>query len=170
MPSRSGVEPPCRAIAALPHTDATTGASTTQIYVYDPVMGDNGKMYVPKELLPVYKDVLVPLADILTPNQFEIELLTGCWINTIDDDWKACEMLSSSNLGNNSNLLTLASSRVGAGIKLSTEIPKLSTSFVGSGDLFACLFLAWSYKTNNNIKVASEKTIATLQRVLKRTE
>ncbi|KAI4468041.1 hypothetical protein MML48_2g00008999 [Holotrichia oblita] len=25
MPSRSGVEPPCRAIAALPHTDATTG-------------------------------------------------------------------------------------------------------------------------------------------------
>ncbi|KAI4464980.1 pyridoxal kinase [Holotrichia oblita] len=133
-------------------------------------MGDNGKMYVPKELLPVYKDVLVPLADILTPNQFEIELLTGCSINTIDDDWKACEMRSSSNLENNSNLLTLASSRVGAGIKLSTEIPKLSTSFVGSGDLFACLFLAWSYKTNNNIKVASEKTIATLQRVLKRTE
>ncbi|KAI4461654.1 glycolipid transfer protein-related [Holotrichia oblita] len=31
MPSRSGVEPPCRAIAALPHTDATTGASTTQM-------------------------------------------------------------------------------------------------------------------------------------------
>lgn len=86
-------------------------------------MGDNGKMYVPKELLPIYKEVLVPLADILTPNQYEIELLTGHTIKTIDDAWKACDVLhergcktvvlSSSELGNNSNLLSLASSRVG---------------------------------------------------------
>lgn len=29
--------------------------------------------YVPPELMPVYRDVIVPLADIVTPNQFEIE-------------------------------------------------------------------------------------------------
>lgn len=29
--------------------------------------------YVPKELLPVYKDHVIPLADIITPNQFEAE-------------------------------------------------------------------------------------------------
>lgn len=29
--------------------------------------------YVPEELLPVYRDVIVPLADIVTPNQFEAE-------------------------------------------------------------------------------------------------
>ena len=49
--------------------------------VCDPVMGDTwdgeGKMYVPKELLPVYKNEVIPIADILTPNQFEAELLTG---------------------------------------------------------------------------------------------
>ncbi|XP_014675841.1 PREDICTED: pyridoxal kinase-like, partial [Priapulus caudatus] len=50
------------------------------IYVCDPVMGDNGHMYVPKELLPIYRDHLVALADILTPNQYEAELLTGLQI------------------------------------------------------------------------------------------
>lgn len=41
--------------------------------VCDPVMGDNGHMYVPKELLEIYRDKLIPLADIITPNQFEVE-------------------------------------------------------------------------------------------------
>lgn len=36
-------------------------------------MGDNGKLYVPEELVEIYKNVIVPLADILTPNQFELE-------------------------------------------------------------------------------------------------
>ena len=44
-------------------------------------MGDSwdgqGKMYVPEELLPVYRDEVIPIADILTPNQFEAELITG---------------------------------------------------------------------------------------------
>lgn len=29
--------------------------------------------YVPEDLLPVYKDKVVPVADIITPNQFEAE-------------------------------------------------------------------------------------------------
>ena len=32
-------------------------------------MGDNGQLYVPKELLHIYRDKLIPLADIVTPNQ-----------------------------------------------------------------------------------------------------
>ena len=36
-------------------------------------MGDNGELYVPKELLYIYRDKLIPLADIITPNQFEAE-------------------------------------------------------------------------------------------------
>lgn len=43
------------------------------IFVCDPVMGDNGEMYVPKELLPIYRDQILPIADIITPNQFEAE-------------------------------------------------------------------------------------------------
>lgn len=40
--------------------------------VCDPVMGDNGKLYVPEELVNIYKNEIVPLADIVTPNQFEL--------------------------------------------------------------------------------------------------
>ncbi|XP_017890265.1 pyridoxal kinase-like, partial [Ceratina calcarata] len=43
------------------------------IYVCDPVMGDNGKLYVPEALKEIYKKDIVPLADIVLPNQFELE-------------------------------------------------------------------------------------------------
>lgn len=102
-------------------TDSILCISNRVISVCDPVLGDNGQMYVPKELLPVYKDVLIPLSDILTPNQFEIELLTGYCVKTVDDVWEAfnilhekgCKtiVLSSSDLGG--KLMAFASSRVG---------------------------------------------------------
>ncbi|KAM7268124.1 hypothetical protein ACFE04_010290 [Oxalis oulophora] len=47
------------------------------VYVCDPVMGDDGKLYVPKELVSVYREKVVPVASMLTPNQFEAEQLTG---------------------------------------------------------------------------------------------
>ena len=44
-------------------------------YVCDPVLGDEGKLYVPKELVSAYRETLIPLAAIVTPNQFEVEQL-----------------------------------------------------------------------------------------------
>lgn len=41
--------------------------------VCDPVIGDGGEAYVPEELIPIYRDLFVPLADILTPNQTELQ-------------------------------------------------------------------------------------------------
>ncbi|VDN98371.1 unnamed protein product [Rodentolepis nana] len=46
----------------------------------DPVIGDNGKIYVPEELISIYKEKILTIADVLMPNQFEAELLTGCKI------------------------------------------------------------------------------------------
>ena len=39
------------------------------IYVCDPVLGDAGKLYVPAELVGIYKRDVIPVADIITPNQ-----------------------------------------------------------------------------------------------------
>lgn len=44
----------------------------------DPVMGDGGRLYVPQELVSVYRDEVVPLAAVLLPNGFELGLLDGC--------------------------------------------------------------------------------------------
>jgi pyridoxine kinase len=41
--------------------------------VCDPVMGDNGKLYVAEEVVGIYADELVPLAHMITPNHFEAE-------------------------------------------------------------------------------------------------
>lgn len=38
-------------------------------YVCDPVLGDEGRLYVPKELIGTYRDEVLPLASVLVPNQ-----------------------------------------------------------------------------------------------------
>lgn len=46
-------------------------------FVCDPVLGDAGKLYVPAALVPVFRSRVVPRAWLITPNQYEAELLTG---------------------------------------------------------------------------------------------
>ncbi len=41
-------------------------------WVLDPVMGDNGHIYVAEDVVPAYKSIL-PYADLVIPNQFEAE-------------------------------------------------------------------------------------------------
>jgi len=48
------------------------------IYVCDPVMGDiyeDGRetLYVPQELVKIFRDVVITMADLITPNQYEAE-------------------------------------------------------------------------------------------------
>ncbi|KAL1940868.1 hypothetical protein VTO73DRAFT_7909 [Trametes versicolor] len=45
------------------------------IYLLDPVLGDSGRLYVAPEVVPIYREAL-PLATIITPNWFEVEVLT----------------------------------------------------------------------------------------------
>ncbi|XP_019521553.1 PREDICTED: pyridoxal kinase [Hipposideros armiger] len=69
------------------------------VYVCDPVMGDKwngeGSMYVPEDLLPVYKEKVVPVADIITPNQFEAELLSGRKIHSQEEALAVMDVLHS---------------------------------------------------------------------------
>lgn len=100
-----------------------TRLSLTFSAVCDPVMGDDGVMYVPEALLPIYRDEIIPLADIVTPNQFEVELLTEKSIKTEEDAWNAIGWfhekgvktvaISSSELGGSDSLLALVSHKDG---------------------------------------------------------
>ncbi|XP_075233110.1 pyridoxal kinase [Lycorma delicatula] len=151
------------------------------IYVCDPVLGDNGKMYVPEELKDIYINKIIPLADIITPNQYEVELLTGSVVNSSSDAWKAIDKFhekgcktvvisSTSSLSGDSQLLAMASSiQGGQRQKLTINIPILNATFTGTGDLFSALFLAWMAKTNNNLKESLEKVLSTEHAILKRT-
>lgn len=56
-------------------------------------MGDNGKLFLPAELVPLYRDTILPLAATVTPNAFEAEQLTGLPVTTEAQALAACEAL-----------------------------------------------------------------------------
>eukprot|EP00057_Strongylocentrotus_purpuratus_P034063 XP_793776.4 PREDICTED: pyridoxal kinase [Strongylocentrotus purpuratus] len=149
-------------------------------YVCDPVLGDAGKFYVPKELMPIYRDQLLPLADIITPNQFEAELLSGVTITNQESALKALSILhdkgvgtvilSSYEAGNKETLVTLASTLKGNNRRVCRlEFPRLNCTFTGTGDLLSALLLVWTHKHPDNLLLACEKALSTMQTVLKRT-
>ncbi|XP_051761685.1 pyridoxal (pyridoxine, vitamin B6) kinase a isoform X2 [Ctenopharyngodon idella] len=158
------------------------------VYVCDPVLGDNGAMYVPENLLPIYRDKVVPAADIITPNQFEAELLTGRSISTEKDAVEVMNLLhlmgpdtvviTSSDLPSplgDQYLVALGSQkRVRADGTMVTQqirmdIPRVDAVFVGTGDLFAAMLLAWTHHHPNDLKTACEKTVSVMHHVIKRT-
>mgnify|MGYP006088459569 CR=1 FL=1 len=53
--------------------DRVMAKSPEAKYVCDPVMGDDGKFYVPKELVELFITKIIPKAYMITPNQFEAE-------------------------------------------------------------------------------------------------
>lgn len=157
-------------------------ANPQLVYLCDPVMGDDGFMYVPKELLPIYRDEIVPLANITTPNQYEAELITGHKIISEADVWSATSwfhekgvgtvVLSSTDLGGDNKLLAFLSHKNGERTeRFQITIPKQAEGvrFTGTGDLFAALYLANSHHCPNDLGKAFEKTIASLQAVIRRT-
>ncbi|KAB0340572.1 hypothetical protein FD754_023017, partial [Muntiacus muntjak] len=144
--------------------------------------------YVPDDLLPVYREKVVPVADIITPNQFEAELLTGRKIHSQEDALEVMDMLhsmgpdtvviTSSDLlppRGSDYLMALGSQRTRAPDgsmvtqRIRMEMHKVDAVFVGTGDLFAAMLLAWTHKHPNNLKVACEKTVSAMHHVLQRT-
>ena len=114
--------------------------------------------------------------------QFEAELLTDCKIsneeealeakNVLRDMGVKVVILSSTEFQLTENSLTcLASKRLQDNVNETARItfPTLPAHFVGTGDLFTALTTAWLQHDDFSITSALEKTIATMQAVLKRT-
>ena len=121
-------------------------------YVCDPVLGDRGKLYVPFSLVEIYKKEVVPQAYMVTPNEFEVECLTGITIKNLDDACKACDELHA--LGPTLVVITsmaFASEPLSLTVLLSHKdgekwhvvSPKIEGEYTGTGDLCAALLLAW---------------------------
>ncbi|OAD47024.1 Pyridoxal kinase [Eufriesea mexicana] len=146
------------------------------IYVCDPVMGDNGKMYVAEELKEIYKKEIIPLADIIVPNQFELELLSDMKINTMSELQSSIKKLHKvgpqvvaiSSIEIIKDKLTSVISTKKDNKLIKIDIPKISISFTGSGDLYAALLLAHTYLQDDMI-TAIEKTTNSLYSVLLKT-
>ncbi|KAL3321040.1 hypothetical protein Ciccas_000280 [Cichlidogyrus casuarinus] len=124
------------------------------IFYCDPVMGDNGKFYVPEKLLQIYKTEILPLADVLTPNQFEAEQISGMKIRSEQDVFKCIHqiqnqydidlvVITSVQLEQNSSKESLSGYASLKNVKkLKFTVPYYPEHFTGTGDLFCALLLA----------------------------
>jgi pyridoxine kinase len=54
-------------------------------FVCDPVLGDEGELYMPAELVRTFREEAVPRADLLVPNRFELEWLVDRPVASIAD-------------------------------------------------------------------------------------
>ncbi|XP_057970359.1 pyridoxal kinase isoform X2 [Malania oleifera] len=147
-------------------------------YVCDPVMGDEGKFYVPAELVSLYREKVVPVASMLTPNQFEAEQLTNLRILSEQDGWEACNILHAAgpskvvitSINIEGNLLLIGShQKEKAPEQFKIVIPRIPAYFTGTGDLMTALLLGWSNKYPDNLDKAAELAVSSLQALLQRT-
>jgi pyridoxine kinase len=70
------IEPAARLVEAVKRKNPRA------LYVLDPVTGDGGRLYLPPETLAGIRDRLLPLADVASPNRFELEFLSGLELAT----------------------------------------------------------------------------------------
>ena len=120
------------------------------LYACDPVLGDRDRgLFVHADIPPLVRDLLCPLADIITPNHFEFEWLCGNKASTIEQVLKAARafmargtvVITSAELADtpHGEIETLAIERANA---WRVRTPKLPISPNGTGDLFAALLVA----------------------------
>lgn len=70
------------------------------LYICDPVMGDDDLgVFVADGLPDIFRNPLVPLASIITPNQFELELLAGCKARSVGEVLSAAQKLCAGGTG-----------------------------------------------------------------------
>lgn len=128
---------------------ATRRARPDAIYCLDPVIGDApAGRFVAEDVPPVIRDDLAPLADVMTPNAFELGFLTGETFTTPAEAARAARRLQRTDGGplvvvtglpTDDGLATLA---VSADAAWMAETPVSSAPAYGAGDLFCALFLA----------------------------
>ena len=63
------------------------------LYLLDPVLGDHGQLYVAPQIAAAIQEKLVPQADIITPNAFELGWLTGLPVTNLAEAEQAAASL-----------------------------------------------------------------------------
>ncbi|MEK9280202.1 MULTISPECIES: pyridoxal kinase [unclassified Bradyrhizobium] len=68
---------PANAAVIADFVERALRSNSKLTYLCDPVIGDDGRIYVAEGILDVLRHRLLPAATLVTPNQFELELLSG---------------------------------------------------------------------------------------------
>jgi pyridoxine kinase len=150
-------------------------ANPSATYTCDPVMGNaRSGCFVNPELPPIIRERVVPVADVITPNQFELGFLTDTEPASLEAVLESADLARA--MGPSTVLVTsvetgedtiglLAVNGEGAWL---VETPLLPLKANGSGDLTAALFTAHLHSTGSP-EQAVARTVSSVFAVLKQT-
>lgn len=161
-------------MAAREHIDLTIDiidwvrqANPGALILIDPVKGDDGKLYIPQRRADAMQSRLVPKADILTPNLYELEYLAGRPLNN------PAEIINAARHIGLDMLVTSVPHRAQIG---ALWVDKTQARYVGhdsfpsvpngGGDSLAALFLA-AYLNGAPPAAAQQKSVSSIFQVLK---
>lgn len=151
---------------------AVKARNSDALYVCDPVIGDSGGLYVPEATACAIRDRLVSIADIATPNRYELEWLAGRRLGNLADIADAARKLGPATLlvtsapaataGRIGNLLVEQAGSVLAEHEVIQRPPN------GLGDLTAALYLS-RVLSGQPATAALQSTTAAVYEILART-
>ncbi|GAM96766.1 pyridoxal kinase [alpha proteobacterium U9-1i] len=132
-----------QAAPILDAVERVKAANPSAVFVCDPVLGDDGKLFVSDAVADAVINGLAPRADWLAPNVFELGVMTG---RTVDDLQSARD--AARRFG---RPLLVSSIRTATGMGVLhaapggdwfSETPRLPRAPKGTGDLLSALFVA----------------------------
>ena len=159
-----------KAIASL--VGAVRAKNPRALYICDPVTGDSGGLYVPEATARAMREHLLPIADIATPNRYELEWLAGGKLADMEAVIAAARQAGPSTMLVTSAPGTVAGSignlLVDADQALLAEHRIISRPPNGLGDLTAAVYLA---RTLCGLPAAKalQSTTASVYEILART-
>lgn len=157
-------------------------ANPNATYTCDPVMGNaKSGCFVNPAIPELLRERVVPKADLVTPNQFELGYLAGMQVQTLEETLKAVDAVMA--MGPHAVLVTsvfrpdaapgtiemLAADANGAWLVTTPHLPFKAN---GSGDVTAALFTAHysqHFGAMGSAKLALERTKASMFELLTRT-
>lgn len=153
-------------------------ANPKALYACDPVMGNaKSGCFVSDEIPPLLRDRVVPVADIITPNQFELGYLTDSEVGTLDQTLAAVK--KAQEIGPKTVLVTSVKRPETADDQIEmlavdgdraflVSTPLLPFKRNGSGDVTAALFTG-HYTETSDVKESLRRTASSVYDLLENT-
>ncbi|CRG93741.1 pyridoxine kinase, putative [Plasmodium gallinaceum] len=148
-------------------------------WICDPVMGDNGKLYVDNGVVNTYKN-FISFADIITPNQYELELLCNTKISDENDVINSIKSLlfkgvkivivtSINYIFDKDNLYLYIGflNNKNKPVCFKYKFLRFDFNICGTGDLFSSLLLSFITRQKGNILLIISQVLNILQNVIK---
>jgi pyridoxine kinase len=163
--------------SVLRAVSSTRAARPDALYLCDPVIGDDHSgVFVAAGIPEAIRDRLLPAADIVTPNRFELAHLSGRPVENLDDVLAAAadlrargpRLVVATGLTPQDQPDQVAVLADSAEASWLVTTPRLQGLVHGTGDAFSALFLG-HYLTTADLRPALERSVAAIFTLVERT-